>query len=264
MFNFKRSVLAAALLGCVLVSTSAQAAIASSSFWFDPDGNAFTNNSVLIDADDGFSLGGKATIIDTFATPFDLTGPGAFNPLNPNAFTFTQTGDVGFGYLDTNSFLVGLGVLSINGFGTGTTNGVANYTGGTVTFKNSSLNPIATFNITGGTAGLDGVVPGLGGVRLSASETSVTPGYFFQDVGGVQGADFYSFEAGKPVFAVSDTDLSRTSTTYNIVDGKLVGVQIVGNVGGQMYLEIPEPESLALFGVGLLALAASRRRKAAK
>ena len=57
---------------------------------------------------------------------------------------------------------------------------------------------------------------------------------------------------------------SRASATFNLVDPSLGIVATNGPNGNLVSNSIPEPESLALVGLGLLGLAAARRRKSTK
>jgi hypothetical protein len=271
MIKVKRSLIAAsAALGFALISNVAQADTYSS-FWFAADGVAA--DAVLIRGTNGFNIGGEVMVSDTFTSATD--------------FSFTQYGyDSLFnGYPDS---------VRISGTGTGSTaTGALNFNGGIVDFLNASKQVIAEFNVTNGSASLPtgSVVPS-GLVSLQATAATMQAGYFFQDLNGVKGADFSTFEAGKPVFALSSTtfnpignvgngssDLADLTSFAHDISGYFPGgtdgfsttfvtapnvVNLVGNTGGNLYVEIPEPESLALMGLGLVALAASRRRKQAK
>lgn len=95
----------------------------------------------------------------------------------------------------------------------------------------------------------DSGTPGMGSYYVSGSLTGV---------GDVWSGDLTWGEGGSPV-APNDRELLDMTSSQDIVmgTGDLTGVPIVP-MGGQV---VPEPTTIALFGLGLATLAMRRRRK---
>lgn len=243
-------------------------------------GSAAFLNNWYYDAD---GVGGNAAT--QIAEYWDIVGPSYVKNtfINANNFTFQE-----WGAFVTNAFDGGnpypagrqtTGLLSTNGVGA-LSNGIS-FTGGVLNIFSDVLSNfasttgiygandgtnIATFTVTGGGGLIDptGIPNGL--ITLMAKATYLAPGYFF-DSNMVDLSTIVSSPGGL-VFGFATTNASRvanpTATVVNEIVGDFAG-QLAGytNVApgdfiisnnGQFRLSVPEPGSVALYGIGLLAL----------
>lgn len=285
MFNLKSKLVGAAL-GCAMVCTTANAAFMS--YYIDPDGAAGAGQAVLVnefmDINTGF-LGQNQNLVGT-SFNFNQYGVANVSGVNGgNLFDINTT----YGAATFNAFGGASATYTGSGTGSFATNTFA-FNNGTINLYNPLGGLFASFNVVGGGGGLNtiGGVPN-GNATLVGQATFFAPGYLFISNGGVIGADFATLTPAQLLntfgFSTTNASLITDPTQLTILDGKLSaaypGVPFVQNANGvndltglggnpsQFYVsangqfrlnQVPEPTSIALFGLGLLGLAASRRR----
>lgn len=282
MIKFKRSVMGVAVC-CALASTGAQAAFTS--FWFDADGAGATATAFRVD--EFFDISGRFLAQNTYNA----------NPPN-NTYTFNQFGTAGITGRDSLGFS-GLSAgtqaqtqavrAKFFGSGTGDLNSLSvsfNPTGFMEFYNPAYTTMFAQFAITGGSGvTLLGIPNGFS--TLIGKAASISAGYFFADNGGFMGADLAcTFCANPDIFNFATTNVSEITSqnTRNGVDLQLTAAysdaavqganglrlndafgrptQLYASANGQDRMQIPEPGSMALLGLGLVGLAAMRRRAA--
>lgn len=254
----------------IFKKTFASLALASSLLAAAPAQAVLTN--WILDTN-GAAAGGQVSVSEFI----DLTGiayaRNTFTSLS--TFNFNEFGSFNAFSVDGVTSLSPALSATFFGTGTGTTGGALNFLTGTLNVF-SGVDNIGTFNLLSGSANLAaGTVLPNGAISLIFQATALSSGYFF--TGGLLDLstllpDTVLFGFGttnaSPVAGVVPTSLiNGYNANFNpdvavgTVADQVQNVYISNN--GQFRLQIPEPGSMALLGIGLLGLALASRRKQA-
>jgi hypothetical protein len=266
---------------------SAHAGIILNDWVFNPTGAGFTAGQTI---NEYLDVNGNAFIQ---LTP---TGGTSFNFVEHAAFNISQADSNG--QLFPINYAGGNITATFEARGTGNFSGAFSFTGGTITmYQNPTSgqyattngiyganlgNVIATFDVLaggGGNVNANGSPVNNGQVSVFAQASTpggLTPGYFFRSNGkDLSNEDILSF-----AFTNANTVGSPTSTLVSELACEWAGFKGAGCAGGtyantpanwfvsnngQFKLaEVPEPGSLALFGIAMLGVGVVSRKRAKK
>jgi hypothetical protein len=278
--------LACAAAVAMSVAGGANAATVLNDWHFNPNGGGFTGSQQI---NEYLDVNGNAFI--------------QINPTGGNSFSFTEHAVFNIVQADSNGqlFPVNYGGGNITAMfeatGTGNFSGAFTFTSGTIRmFQNPTNgqygttdgifganlgNEIAVFNVMAGGGGLvdaSGSPTNNGQVTVlaTAEQGSLDAGYFFRENG-----DDLSMESVMAfAFTNANTIANPTSTLVNEVACQYAGFTgngcngaaygntptnfFVSNNGQFKLSEVPEPGSLALFGIAMLGAGVVSRKRAKK
>jgi hypothetical protein len=284
--NFlKKAACAAAVV--MSLAGGANAATVMNNWVFNPTGGGFATGQQI---NEYLDVNGNAFI--------ELTGTGG------SSFSFREHAVFNIGQADSNgdffpiSYPGGNISLMFEAFGTGTFGESFSFSGGTVRMYQNPTggqygttagiyganlgNLIAEFDVMsggGGTVDANGspISNGRVTVLARAEAGDLAEGYFFRENGqdlAMEGVMAFAFTNANTVGNPTPTLVSELAceyagftgagcngTTYANAPGQYI---LIGNNGQIKLAEVPEPGTLALFGVAMLGAGVVTRRRAAK
>lgn len=264
MSKFNKAFLAIA--STVALGAAGEANAYLTNWYLDSDG-AGANTAVQVQ--EYVNLNGRAYIHNNFTSP--------------NTFNFNEAGTFVSNLVDSSTSIVALN-STFTGTGSGVVGSGISFSAGALNIYAGAVNAsnlIGTFVLTAGEGSLSGtsLVPN-GQISLVLQATYLKSGYFFRDAAATQ--DLSTEIASGLFFGFASTNAStlanwggnggatdtNLTNLYNanfdpdITHISNDGTQnLVISNNGQFRLQVPEPTSLALLGLGLAGLASVRRRK---
>lgn len=262
---------------------SAQAGIILNDWVFNPNGGGFTAGQEI---NEYLDVNGNAFIqlTPTGGTGFSFTEHAAFNIVQADSN----------GQLFPLNYAGGNITAVFQAYGTGNFSGAFTFSGGTITmYQNPTNNQYATTagiygaNLGNVIANFDVLAGGGGNVDASGSPVNngqvsvfaqastpggLTPGYFFRSNGtDLSGEDILSFAftnantVGQPTTNMIG-EIACQYAGYCAADAgsNTNGHFFVSNNGQFKLAEVPEPGSLALFGIAMLGAGVVSRKRAKK
>ncbi|MGX4641080.1 flocculation-associated PEP-CTERM protein PepA [Massilia sp. SYSU DXS3249] len=273
---------------------AANAAQIMTDWRFNPNGGGFDNAQVI---GEYLDVNGNSFIQ---LTP---TGERSFSFVEHAVFNILQADSNGQAFNDRfeggniSAIFEGFG----NGMrGTGTTNGSFSFTGGTIRIFQNPVDgqygstqgiyganlgtEIASFNVLAGGGGevdASGSPIANGQVSVFAQATMMAPGYFFRSNGqdlSMESVLAFAFTNANPIVnpnsAATPNLVSEVACQYAGFTGAGCNGSAYANAPGQYFFvsnngqfklaEVPEPGSLALFGIAMLGAGFASRKRAAK
>lgn len=239
-------------------AASAPASAELMNWYLDTDG-AGGNAPVLVH--DYIDLTGKSFVVNTFSSP--------------STFSFNEVGSFLALSADGSTILSPSLSAKFTATGSGTVGGNLSFNAGSTLQVFSGATDIADFVLTSGNAVLNsGTVLPNGDISLIFKATSMASGYFYNsamaDLSGLISSGLLMGFATTNVINNNGPISSNLITDYNnafnpdVLPGVTAdGVNVLNlSNNGQYRLQVPEPETLALLGLSLLALGLQKRRQA--
>ena len=283
--NLKK--LACAAVVAMSVAGGANAATVLNNWVFNPVGGGFATGQKV---NEYLDVNGNAFI--------DLTGTGG------SSFTFTEYAVFNIVQADSKGTLFpmkypgGNITATFEGQGSGSLGGNFTFSGGTIRMYQNPVNnqyattegiyganlgnQIAEFNVMaggGGSVDASGNPVSNGQVTVFASATSgsLDAGYFFRENGkdlSTESVMAFAFTNANTISSPDTTLVSEVACEYAGFTGVGCNGEAYRNVAGQHLFisnngqfklaEVPEPGSLALFGIAMLGAGFAARKRAAK